>query len=1154
MKKKFNFFIQGGLDPRIRKTLMYMRLTCLIILLGVVQSFAGKTVAQTTSISINLKNATVETVLQTVEEQTDFYFLYSRSIVDVDRKIDLQVTDVKVTDLLSTLFAGTGVSYKIDGRQIVLSGSKTNAIQQQKVVTGKITDSTGQPLPGVTVVVKGTTQGIITDFDGKYSLPNVSSNATLVFSFVGMKTQEVSVSGKNTYDIVLEQESIGVDEVVVVGYGTQKKANLTGAVDVVSMDKVMGSRPLGNTIESLQGAIPGLEIATNSGQPGSNGASLNIRGFTSINGGSPLVLVDNVPMDMNDINPRDIETVTVLKDAAASSIYGARAAFGVILISTKKGKRNQPISFNYSSNITVSSATDLPVKASPLEFISALNDFGTRFGWAGQDISVWLPLLQEYQKNPGTYPDGYTLVNGVTYPLADSDMYGNFFQEGIEQMHNFSFSGGSEKSTYRVSLGYDDEDGIMITNNDRYRQYNLNTFLSTDLTKNLTASLNIFYKNDFRSTPGNMGNVIGRAINLSSYSPIGMATLPNGDQVPYATSNNILKYEPPVEDFGDDIRLFGKLEYTPLKGLKITGEYTFNKTTANGRETLIQNQYMSADTYVLTVLNNETSYLRSNAATNYHALNLYANYTKSIGNHNLGFLLGINQEDSKYEKFTTSRLGLISAEVPSISTSTGTIDSNDSFKEYAVCGYFGRLNYNYKEKYLLEANARYDGSSRFAPGDRFGFFPSVSAGWVMSEEAFMAPLKTVISKLKFRGSWGEIGNQITGSDYYPYVPGMAPFNAQWVNPLTNIVYLSLSAPALVSAGLSWETVQTANVGVDLGLFNGKFNGSFDLFNRKTLNMLAPGLELPAILGAPSPLQNVADLESKGWELNMTWKDGIKDFHYSFGLNISDNRAFITKFKNEPGLISNYYVGQEIGEIWGYTTQGYFAVEDFVDGTLKADLTGGTLKPDIAVLEGMTNKQNPGDIRYVDLNDDDVINDGDGTLTNPGDQRVIGNNTRRYQFGANGSVEYKNFDLSFFIQGVGKRDRWINTAVFWPYDGQFGEIFQHQLDYWTPERTDGFYPRMYPDGSGNTANSRLRQTKYLSNGAYLRIKNITVGYSLPQKMLRPIGIANVRVFFSGENLFTFDDLPKGLNGDNKDITSGGYYPFLKKYSLGVNISF
>lgn len=1033
---------------------------------------------------------------------------------------------------------------------IFLGGS---ALSQEITVTGTITEKdTNIPIAGASVVQKGTSNGTITNFDGEFTI-DAPRESILEVSYIGYGTTEISINGRTYIDISLSPQASALDEVVIVGYGTQKKTNLTGAVSEVDMEKVLGDRPLSGAADALQGAIPGLEITPTSGRPGTS-SGLNIRGLGSINGGSPLILVDNVPMDLNDINPTDIETVTVLKDAAASSIYGGRAAFGVVLITTKKGKKNQPLEFKYSNNFAFTKPTDLPEKATTLEYARALQDFGTLQSWTGQDMATWEELLIDYQNNPENYPEGSTEIAGVFYPLAEQDYYGAFMNKGFEQRHNLSFSGGEKNTSYRVSVGYANEDGILITDKDSYTKYNVNAFLKTALTSKLNASVNVFYNKDKTTLPNDWANIFRYGISHLNSTPTGTHTTEDGETYPYFTSNNILKNEKPREDFSNNIRLFGKMVYNPLEGWNITGEYTYNRSNDNRRQYFSDNEYINPLNFGVYRANNVTSYLRNTSFTDRHALNLYSNYEKSLGNHNFNVLVGFNQEQYSSEFFQVTGDEIISADVPSISTATGLIDAGDSFGEWTVLGYFGRLNYNYMQKYLLEINGRVDGSSRFPKGNRYGFFPSFSAGWVVSEESFMDSLDHVVNQFKLRVSWGEIGNQVKGSDYYPFFPGMSPINSGWINTDTGIRYISLDTPKIVSSSFSWERVRTLNLGTDIGLLDNRFTMSFDWFKRETFGMLAPGRELPSVLGDEAPLQNTADLETKGWELQVGWQDNINDFNYSFGFNVSDSRTYITKYDNPGGLLSDYYVGQEIGEIWGYETYGYFTEEDFVPGSLNEDLTGGILEEGIEPFEGYENNQNPGDIRYVDQNGDGVINDGNNTLEDPGDRKIIGNNNRRYQFGAFGRAAYKNFDFSFMLQGVGKRDAWVSNELFWPYSSQYNILYKHSLDYWTSENPTGYYPRNYPEASGNTGNSRRVQSKYLSNGAYLRVKNITFGYTFPEMLLTDVGIDKVRLYASGENLFNFDHMPDGLSTELYNINRGGSYPFLKKYSFGINISF
>ncbi|WP_162618711.1 SusC/RagA family TonB-linked outer membrane protein [Pedobacter yulinensis] len=1050
----------------------------------------------------------------------------------------------------------------------------TAAAQNTATVKGLVTDERNSPIPGVSVLAKnlngGTAVSTQTDTAGVFQFRALAAGPySFVLSYIGYETQTLSGYNLKAGEIIsltakLKEEAKGLSDVVVVGFGTQKKANLTGAVSTVKLDEILGDRPVTSTSQVLQGAAPGLQVTTSSGQPGAR-SGLNIRGFTSINGGAPLVLVDNVAMDMEDINPKDIASVTVLKDASSSAIYGARAAFGVILITTKQGGRNQPIKFDYSGNLASTQPSTLPQKTTVDEFVGALNDFGTTTYWAGQSVETWMQLLQQYRQNPAQFPEsGIATVSGIQYPLAQNDLYDSFMPGGFEQLHNLSFSGGSEKSNFRVSTGYTNQDGIMATKADGFTRYNLNAYLNTNLTSKLVASLNVLYHNSTRNTPRDFGSLFYNAITFGPYAPTGSGIAPNGSVLPYSTPNNVLEKEPFNISRNNNLRIFGKLEYTLAKGLKVQAEYTFNQINNNDISQTTVNQYINPLNFTVSPISVNSAYTRANSGTNYNAVNIYANYSTVLADkHNLDFVAGTNQEKSVQNGFGVSRLGVISQGSPSISGSTGTITGNDDFNSFAVSGYFGRLNYNYDGKYLFEATGRYDGSSRFPSDGRFGFFPSFSAGWNILEEGFMDRIRTKVSALKLRASYGDIGNQVVlnangSQNYYPYIPSSSPGNSTWIDPITGVLRVTVPPPSLVSASFTWERVQTSNLGLDFGFFKNRLSGAFEVYIRKTLGMLAPSNELPALLGTGAPLQNVADLKVKGWEFSLGWSDKVRDFRYGLNFNVSDNQAYISDYNNPSGLlningdgtIANYFVGQRIGDIWGFVTQGFFTSADFVPGSLNAGLQGGKLLPGVAPYRGVN--QNPGDIRFVDLNGDGTIFTGNNTLGDPGDRTVIGNNNRRLQFGLNGNAAYKNFDFSFAINGVGKRDIWISNQVYFPYLDQFSGIFANQLDYWTPGRTDAFYPRSYSNASGNTGVSRNVQTRYLSNGAYIRLKNVSVGYTLPSKLFN--NAVRARIFCSAENILTLDHLPEGLDAESQNLGSGGIYPFIKKYSFGANISF
>lgn len=811
----------------------------------------------------------------------------------------------------------------------------------------------------------------------------------------------------------------------------------------------------------------------------------------------------------------------------------------------------------------------MPEKTTPLQFVNALNDFGTTTYWTGQNVATWLEQLKLYQTDPSQFPEGTTTVNSIKYPLAQTDLYGTFFKNGFEQLHNFSFSGGSEKTNYRSSFAYTNQDGIIVSNNDAYKKYNFSSFLNTELTKKLTAGINIFYNNDAKKTPANYGQLFYNVITFGSYAPTGEGSLPGSTEIlPYSSPNNIAGIESPFQETSNNLRMFGKLEYRILKNLKVTGEYTFTQANYAGVQVRTVNRYVNPLSFQLDIPYATSSYNKYTSATNNNALNLYASYSLNLANaHSFALLAGTNQELNKQSGYGANRLNLITPTVPSFSTSTGTTSATDDFNEYAVSGYFYRVNYGYRNKYLIEITGRYDGSSRFPVGHRFGFFPAVSAGWTITEEPFMNEVKNIFSLLKLRGSYGTIGNQVTykqgtsTQDYYPATPGMNPQNASWIDPSTNIVFTTLAAPLLVSNNFTWERIRTTNIGLDWAALNNRLTGSFDVYKEETLDMLGTGSSLPAIIGAAPPKQNRADLRVNGWDMHALWSDKANDkLSYSIGFNLSVRQpAIITKYNNPSMLLSDYYEGQRLNEIWGFVTQGYFVTSDFATGALNDKLiNNGSVKqnngltPGIAGYRGVL--QSPGDIRFADLNGDSVIFTGQNTVLDPGDRKIIGNSTRRLQYGVNGNVAYGNFDMSFFIQGIGKRDVWISNQVFFPYQNQFAAIYAHQLDYWTPTNTNAYFPRSYANASGPTGTSQSIQTKYLSNGAYLRVKSLAAGFTVPSAWINSLHIEKARIFFSGENLFTFDHLPDGLDPESSNLGSGGIYPFLKKYSFGININF
>ena len=1046
--------------------------------------------------------------------------------------------------------------------------------QATKTISGKIVDETGEAIIGASIVVKGTTVGTITDFDGNFTL-DVPEDGTLVISYIGYNTIETPIKGKSNFAITMKEDTQALEEVVVVGFGTQKKANLTGAVSTVKMDEVMGDRPVVSVNQALQGSMPGLQITSSSGKPGQN-MSMNIRGTNRINmdgygQGEPLVLVDNVPMDINMISPSDIETITVLKDAASSAIYGARAAFGVILITTKQSGKDQKPRINYNNNFAFSTPQGLIEKATPLETVTFYKDMGYksgRYAMGGQNIDSWLGYLKDYEVNPGKYPLGYYIDDsGQRYDLKMVDHMDRMLDgAGFQQSHNASIDGGTAKSSYRLSFGYLNEDGILVTDKDSYTRYNISSFVNTDVTDWLTVQADVKYANSESDEP-NMSSL--RAWNpfrlaqlLPSYYPEGDVQI--GDEtLPIGTPRWNIENSPIAATKKEDIRLFGKAIFKPMKGLTINAEYTFNRTNTSKDEYRKKMAYVNAEKAFKKQYsyNGNTYYKLNERHVNYNAINIYANYSKTWTDHTLNVMAGFNQEYSYMQELWGQKLGVINPDHPSLAGSSGTQTTGDLYDEYALRGLYYRLSYDYKGKYLIETNGRYDGSSKFPKDNRFGFFPSVSLGWRLTEEKFMDWSRDYLDSFKLRGSFGQVGNQAISN--YAFL-GTMPTTDAWLSGGNWLI--GRGVPALFSSNFTWEKVETLDIGFDMAMLNNRLNVVFDWYRRDTKGMLAPGQELPSVLGANAPLENSADLRTKGWELAINWRDNInKDWHYNVGFNIYDSRSHVTRFDNPTRTLSGYREGMEIGEVWGFVTDRFYTEDDFsfIDEANRIY----KLKEGVPTIDPFIRDPRPGDILFKDLDGSGKIEaSGDNTEANPGDRKIIGNTSRRFPYSITGGIGWKGLEVSVFFQGVAKRDLVIGTNgpsnfLAWPHTNSdnpdaAATVLAHHLDYWTPENRDAYYPRLSDQNGinqGTDAFNRRTQTKYLKNGAYFKMKNITVSYSFPSKWLEKTrAIKAFKVFFSGEDLWTIHHLYDGMDPE-QTMTINDLYPFMKKVSFGINMT-
>lgn len=966
----------------------------------------------------------------------------------------------------------------------------------------------------------------------------------------------------------MPSDTLDLEELVFVGFSKEKKVNLTGSVSQVNMSEVLGDRPVSSIGAALQGAIPGLSISGASA-PG-QAKEFNIRGTFSINGGAPLVLIDNIEGDINSLNPEDIESISVLKDAASAAIYGARAAGGVILVTTKHPQKNQPFRLEYGFNLGIEKSIANPVQTSLDNFISAYNEagFSSQY-WAGNgQISRWQELLGLYRQGSltGVYDNGiYRDQDGAVYYLKESDVLGNALESGVLNSHNISVSGGTDRIRYRISGNYNHENGPMVSSKDSYSRKSLNAFISSDVTDWFTQEASVIY------TAKESSEILSvfrdpYSVRIVNWYPDGYMPkeiLGTDEDLLIDSPLNACLYQPASRTSISIPRISLKSVLKPLDNWTITAEYTYQQKDNSFNSFTGRYQVADAQLSIRTLPSiGMDKYVYNVSKDKYNALNVYSNYSLRAAKHNLNAIIGFNQESESYKYLNNSVLGQTVITVPSIQGGAGTKTTLEGSEEFSVRGVFGRLAYNYEGRYLIEMNARYDGSSKFPKSNRFGFFPSVSAAWRLSDESFMQWSRSVLNDLKLRASWGSIGNQSIAP--YGFIAGMNISESNvWIDKAGKVNVIS--TPGLIRANYTWETVKTLNFGLDLSAFSNRLSLVFDKYVRNTVGMLSDGVELPGVVGAAAPLQNVSDMRTDGWELAINWHDNIGALGYRVGMNVYDHKSRILKYNNASNNLNYYYEGKQLGEIWGFVSDGYYTLDDFDLDKAKNGIW--ELKEGVPALEGYTAK--PGDVKFVDLDGNGKINQGSNTLDDAGDRKVIGNSAPRFEFGATLGLSWKGFDLSMILQGVGKRDYWLNTAAIFPFgsydqnERQFYPVYSNQTDYWTaksydpqspdymvPANPDAKLPRIYGQLENATSNMRVSD-RYLQSASYMRIKNLTISYSFPESLLaRTKTINALRVYVSCENLATFSSLPKGYD---PELLRWGY-PFYRTCSCGLNITF
>jgi len=1033
--------------------------------------------------------------------------------------------------------------------------------QESKTISGTIKDQKGNALTGITVSEKGSNNAIITNEKGDFSI-KVKPNSVLVITGIGFEAQEINVSGKTVLPITLLEESKLLSDVVVVGYGTQKKVNLTGAVAVVKGSELV-NRPTATVSQALQGKVSGVNFSAGSFgfEPG---AALNIQ----IRGqGTPLILVDGIyTTSLNGINPNDIESISVLKDAAAAAIYGARAPYGVVLITTKSGKVNNKLSIEYSGNYTIIKPINMPHLVDSYTEALALNEAAINSGITPPYTNATIDRILAYQKDPKNTPETVpasanpALWANTTESNANYDWFNVFYGQGQRYQHNLSLSGGNSGVSFYLSGGYINDGGILQIGTDNYHRYNLNAKLDATLAKWIKVTSNTRYYNTSRNTPAydNQGNYDLLFHQIARTFPSQFMKSPNGV---YSIQSKI----PWTKDAGNENTTINDMvqrfaaEITPLKGWTINADYSFDITSnmfTSKNYTVYEDNVAGAP--VLSGSTSPNSIAKSQDLNIYQSFNAYTTYKFKIKDkHNLSAMAGYQQEKSNDSYLYAKQTSLISQQVATINTSTGTITATDNLSDYATQGMFTRLNYNYDERYLLELNGRYDGTYKFAEGKKYGFFPSVSAGWNISKEKFWESIKPTINAFKVRVSYGSLGNQLTALPYQDISLLGVNANLAWLLNGTRPSYTT--APSLVNPDLTWETSNTKNLGIDLSLFKNRLSITGDIYQRLTKDQLGPSAAVPAVIGVSSlPQANNQERKTNGWEVSFGWNDKIgKDFKYSVIGQLFDFSSTITKYNNPTGILSTSYAGQKVGEIWGLVSQGLIVDQSVAD----AINTGAIQK----AISGQVWKT--GDMQYLDLNKDGVINYGSNTVANPGDRKVIGNATPRYQFGFTLRAEWKGFDLSIFWQGVGKRDLALSGNFFWGFSTTVqGSIFPAHLNYYRDvdgttyaglgKNLNAYYPRPYIDANQNAKN-QVTQSLYLQNGAYARMKNLQIGYSLPDALMHKARIQGLYIYFSGENLITLSSLPSHFDPENADLGVRGngksYFP-QEAFTFGVNLKF
>lgn len=1058
---------------------------------------------QNPRINLEIKNGTVKEVLEEIESKTDYYFFYNARLVNVDRKVSISANGVDVFSVLDEIFKGTDIDYSVIDNHIVLSPKNLDKDlqQDQNPAKGKVVDAAGLPVIGASVIVKGTQTGGVTDVDGNFIVENVEKGMILQISSIGYKTNEVKWEG-NPLRILLEDDIESLNEIVVVGYGTQRKGNIATSVTTIKSENFQ-DRPAQTIGEALQGQVPGLNV-TSKGAPGES-PSLQLRGSSVLdasNSSEPLILVDGVPADFNFLNPEDIESVNVLKDAASAAIYGSRASNGVLLVTTKRGKEGKPV-FHYNGSMNVNTPMHMPESVSSAQYAQIMNEAAANMNsdpvYSEEEIAAYAR---------GDDPNRYPNTDWLKLAIKNSE----------STRHQFDVSGGTEVVKYLVSAGFDHETGIFP----RTRQNVFNVRSSTDVAVNKKLDFSFDMRYQLRDLKAllDQEDIYKQLI---SADPTMVAYYTDGTygyNAGFFTNPLVSLYEggQRYTKRHEASGLF-KINYEIIKGLVFTGianvKFNFKDEEARSKKLTYKNYFTQE---VFEKGQNSFSDRRDKSA--YYNLQALLNYKRNFSSHHLDILAGYQQENESSDWLSGSRSGYPTDLVWELNPGPKDNWSNDGNGEHwALASFIGRINYDYDNKYIISMSVRSDGSSRFAKGSRWSTFPSIAAAWRLTQEPFMKGTRDVLDDLKLRVSWGQTGNA-NGLGLYPSYTLVATGGLILNNTYQQIAYLK----TIGNEDLTWEHSDMFNVGIDAQLLKNRLSFTGEYYIKDTKDILL-ALPVPLEYGFGNPNSNIGHVRNKGWELSIGWKDKIGDFGYGISANLSDNDNEVKDLGGTgPWKGSTTYtdVGLPFNSIYGYESMGLFQSDE-----------------EVANAPFQNSKTAAGDIRYKDQNNDNKID--------ANDRVVLGDPYPHYIFGMNLTFDYKNFDLGIYFNGIGKEDRIVKDNFVRPLND--ATIFKHELDYWSPDNTDAKYPRILnkSDASHNYENSDF----WMINAGYLRLKNLTFGYTIPSKLLTHAGLSRVRVYFAAKNLLTISDFVPGMDPEASSALS---YPFARTYSFGLNIQF